>query len=99
MPLGGVNVRLVRVAGGVGAQQVGEVVDVGRRRDFPPPNIDLGLGALAWCSEMIPGAGQGITTFAKMAGWLAHAMEEYGNPTRFRSRADYVGTRPAPPSP
>jgi citrate synthase len=78
---------------------VAQVVEVARSRDFPPPNIDLGLGALSYCCEMIPGAGQGITNLAKVAGWLAHAMEEYGNPTRFRSRADYVGTRPAPPSP
>jgi hypothetical protein len=25
---------------------------------------------------------------------LGHTMEEYANPTRFRSRADYVGTWP-----
>jgi citrate synthase len=73
---------------------VRRIVDIGRDRGFPPPNIDMGLGALAFCAEMIPGAGQGISTLGKVAGWLAHAMEEYANPTQFRSRADYVGNRP-----
>jgi citrate synthase len=73
---------------------VRRVVDIGRQRGFPPPNIDMGLGALAFCGEMIPGAGQAISTLGKVAGWLAHAMEEYANPTQFRSRADYVGNRP-----
>ena len=80
---------------------VGRVVQVARTRGFPPPNADLGLGALAFCAEMVPGAGQAISTFGKVAGWLAHAMEEYADPTRFRSRAAYVGSRPdsAPAAP
>jgi citrate synthase len=73
---------------------VDRVLKVARDRGFPPPNVDLGLGALAFCAEMVPGAGQAISTFGKAAGWLAHAMEEYADPTRFRSRAAYVGSRP-----
>jgi citrate synthase len=74
------------------------VVDRVRRiaaeRAFPPPNVDLGLGALSFCAEMIPGAGQAISTIGKAAGWLAHAMEEYASPTLFRIRGDYIGPRP-----
>lgn len=70
------------------------VIDVAAGRGFPAPNFDLGLGALSFCSRMVPGAGQAIFTFAKVAGWLAHAMEEYADPTRFRIRADYVGASP-----
>jgi citrate synthase len=44
---------------------------------------------------MIPGAAHAIATIGKVAGWLAHAMEEYDDPTRFRTRAAYVGTPPA----
>lgn len=73
---------------------VGRVVELGRERGFPPPNFDLGLGALSFCAGMMPGAGQAIFTLGKVAGWLAHAVEEYGAPTRFRSRADYVGPLP-----
>jgi citrate synthase len=74
---------------------VDRVLEIGRARGFPAPNVDLGLGALAFCGEMIPGAGQAIATLGKMAGWLAHAMEEYADPTRFRIRAAYIGSAPA----
>jgi citrate synthase len=74
---------------------VARVLEIGRARQFPPPNIDLGLGALAYCGEMIPGAGQAVTTLAKVVGWLAHAMEEYAEPTQFRTRAAYIGVPPA----
>jgi citrate synthase len=74
---------------------VRRIVQVAAERGFPPPNVDLGLGALAFCAQMVPGAGQAISTLGKVAGWLAHAMEEYSEPTRFRSRADYVGRPPA----
>jgi citrate synthase len=73
---------------------VERIVQIGDARGFAAPNIDLALGALAFCGEMIPGAGQAIATLGKVVGWLAHAMEEYADPTRFRSRAAYVGTLP-----
>ncbi|HET6964879.1 MAG TPA: citrate/2-methylcitrate synthase [Acidimicrobiales bacterium] len=73
------------------------LVEVGRERGFPPPNFDLGLGALSYCAEMVPGAAQAMFTLGKVAGWLAHAIEEYTSPTRFRSRADYVGPPPETP--
>jgi citrate synthase len=75
---------------------VARVLAIGEARGFPPPNVDLGLGALAYCAEMIPGAGQAIATFGKVAGWLAHAIEEYEEPTRIRTRAAYIGSAPAP---
>jgi citrate synthase len=74
---------------------VERVLEVGSRRGFPAPNIDMGLGALSYCAGMRPGSGQAISTLGKVAGWLAHSMEEYASPTRFRSRAVYVGERPA----
>lgn len=75
-------------------ETVRRVVEVGRARGFAPPNFDLGLGALSYCAGMLPGSGQAIFTLGKVAGWLAHAIEEYSMPTRFRSRADYVGPLP-----
>ncbi|HET6875497.1 MAG TPA: citrate/2-methylcitrate synthase, partial [Acidimicrobiales bacterium] len=77
---------------------VRRLIDLGADRGFPPPNFDLGLGALAYCAGMPVGSGQAMFTLAKAAGWLAHAIEEYEAPTRFRSRADYVGARPEPVS-
>ena len=73
---------------------VSGVVALARDRGFPPPNFDLGLGALSYCLDMLPGSGQAVSTLAKASGWVAHAMEEYAAPTRFRSRADYVGPAP-----
>ena len=96
-PRGAELLRLVAAMGpGDRRQVVDGVVRVAAARGFPAPNFDLGLGALAFCAEMVPGAGQAVFTLAKVAGWLAHAMEEYVNPTRFRSRADYIGPEPAP---
>jgi citrate synthase len=87
--------RLGEVGGRPTRQALVErVLAIGEARGFSPPNVDLGLGALAFCGEMIPGAGQAIATFGKVAGWLAHAMEEYAEPTRFRTRAAYVGPSP-----
>ncbi|HEX6394028.1 MAG TPA: citrate synthase [Acidimicrobiales bacterium] len=74
---------------------VDRVLAIASERGFPPPNVDLGLGALSFCAGMPPESGQAIATLAKIAGWLAHALEEYADPSRFRSRAYYVGPRPA----
>ncbi|HWE57491.1 MAG TPA: citrate/2-methylcitrate synthase [Acidimicrobiales bacterium] len=73
---------------------VSRLIEVAAERGFPPPNFDLGLGALSYCAGMVPGSGQAMFTLAKAAGWLAHAIEEYIAPTRFRTRADYVGPLP-----
>jgi citrate synthase len=73
---------------------VDAVLSLASGRDLAPPNVDFGLGALAFGAQMIPGAGQAITVIGRMAGWLAHALEEYESRTVFRSRATYVGTRP-----
>lgn len=63
-----------------------------RRADFP--NVDLALGAFTWLAGMDPTAGETIFSISRTAGWLAHAMEEYGEaPLRFRPRARYLGSR------
>jgi citrate synthase len=90
---------IARLDGVDGPAERREVVDqvlaIAADRGFPPPNVDLGLGAISFCSVMPPESGQAVATLAKVAGWLAHALEEYANPSRFRARAYYVGSRPA----
>ena len=76
---------------------VDDVLSVAGSRGFPPPNVDLGLGAMSFCARMPPESGQAVATLGKVAGWLAHALEEYGDPTLFRARGYYVGSRPEPP--
>jgi citrate synthase len=58
------------------------------------PNVDFALGALAFATEMPLGATEAIFAIARSAGWLAHALEEYGEqPLRFRARAIYIGAK------
>ncbi len=62
-------------------------------RGLPFPNIDLALAVLTEAHAMVPNAGIIIFAVARIAGWLAHAIEEYEYRLRFRPRAVYVGLR------
>jgi citrate synthase len=76
--------RVVRVVDDVCA----ETLD----RTGQSPNVDLALAALGLANDMPIDAGEAIMATARMAGWLAHAIEEYGEaPLRFRPRARYIG--------
>ena len=66
------------------------VAEMARRR-LPFPNVDLALAVLAESYEMVPRAGELVFAIARVAGWLAHAIEEYEHRLRFRPRAVYVG--------
>ncbi|MEM7139658.1 MAG: citrate synthase [Actinomycetota bacterium] len=58
------------------------------------PNVDLALGALTYIADMGPDAGEIIFAIARTAGWIAHALEEYGEtPIRFRPVGRYVAPR------
>ncbi|WP_233441964.1 citrate synthase [Lentzea atacamensis] len=59
------------------------------------PNIDLALAQLGLMFKMPPDAGEAIFAIARIAGWIAHAMEEYLEPgLRFRTLGVYTGDRP-----
>ncbi|MEV0995170.1 citrate synthase [Nonomuraea sp. NPDC050202] len=62
-----------------------------RRRRLPDRNIDFALATLSAVSGMVPGAGEAIFAVARVAGWLAHAMEEYERGSLLRLRASYIG--------
>jgi citrate synthase len=56
------------------------------------PNVDFALATLTTSADMVADGGEAIMSIARVAGWLAHALEEYGEaPLRFRPRAHYVG--------
>ncbi|MEV5573344.1 citrate/2-methylcitrate synthase [Spirillospora sp. NPDC052269] len=62
-----------------------------RRRRLPEPNIDFALALLGGVAGLVPGAGEAVFAVARVAGWLAHALEEYGGRSPLRPRAVYVG--------
>ncbi|MFE0137593.1 citrate synthase family protein [Streptomyces sp. NPDC059037] len=63
-------------------------------------NVDLALAVLTASSGMPAEAGETIFAVARTAGWIAHALEEYGErPLRMRPSGQYVGLRPPQPVP
>ena len=45
--------------------------------------------------ELPRGTGELLFALARIAGWVAHAIEEYEHPSPLRLRAVYVGPRTA----
>ena len=74
---------------------VDDVGAVCTRRSGRFANVDLALAAVAYAGDLLPGAEEVVFCVARIAGWLAHALEEYSEPPlRFRPRASYIGQRP-----
>ncbi|MFG2946081.1 citrate synthase family protein [Streptomyces adustus] len=63
-------------------------------------NVDLALAVLTVSCGMPASAGETVFAVARTAGWIAHALEEYGErPLRMRPSGHYVGPRPPQPLP
>ena len=61
------------------------------------PNVDFAIAAFALLTGMAADAGEAIFAIARTAGWIAHALEEYGDrPSRFRPSGRYAGRIPHP---
>jgi len=59
-------------------------------------NIDFALGTLTWLMGAPVWAGEALFAVARIAGWVAHGIEESAEPAmRFRPSARYV----TPPTP
>jgi citrate synthase len=57
-----------------------------------PPNVDFAIAAFALLTGMAADAGEAIFAVGRTAGWIAHALEEYGDrPSRFRPSGRYAG--------
>jgi citrate synthase len=67
------------------------VLDAIAARGAEPPNVDAALAAISFCADMPPGSGEAIFALARSAGWIAHAIEQYDQPTFMRARVDYTG--------
>ncbi len=78
------------------AQLVRSLLELAEQHTIPAPNVDLGLAALAWATGMAPDAGQTLFTVARVAGWVAHYLEELEErPLRYRARAVYATSQEA----
>jgi citrate synthase len=73
------------------------LLEVAEGRGLPAPNVDFALAALVRAHGLREGSSPTIFTVARIAGIVAHALEEYEHRLRFRPRASYVG--PTPPAP
>lgn len=63
-------------------------------------NVDLALAVFTASCGMPATAGETVFAVARTAGWIAHALEEYGErPLRMRPSGHYVGPRPPQPLP
>ncbi|MES9541932.1 citrate/2-methylcitrate synthase [Actinomadura sp. NPDC000600] len=71
------------------------VLDEAARRRLPAPNVDFSLATLGAVAGLVPGAGEALFAVARTAGWLAHALEEYGRRGPLRPRAVYTGPEPS----
>jgi citrate synthase len=67
---------------------VDTVLSTVQQRSGTYPNVDFALAALTFVAGMGPEAGEVVFTVGRLAGWIAHAIEEYDEqPLRYRARA------------
>ena len=77
-----------------------DVVATTARHSDLHANVDLALGVLSVSCGMPAEAGETVFSVARTAGWIAHALEEYGErPLRMRPSGAYDGPRPGQPLP
>lgn len=69
-----------------------QVVDIVGEHGATFRNVDLALAALALTAGMPADAGEAVFSIARIGGWIAHALDEYGRePLRLRPVGRYVG--------
>ncbi|GAA2430826.1 citrate synthase [Streptomyces pulveraceus] len=87
-----------RAAGALAAAR--DVVTTMARHAPLLANVDLALAVLSVSCGMPAEAGETVFAVSRTAGWIAHALEEYGErPLRMRPSGQYGGPRPPQPLP
>jgi len=75
-------------------EKVAAVKDLAAERGLPRPNLDYGLAALSFTAGIDAEAGGVLFKVARVAGWVAHYLEELTEaPLRYRARAVYVTSK------
>ena len=67
------------------------VVYAAARRGLPAPTVDAALAAVGHAAGGVVGSGELLFAVARIAGWVAHALEQYRDPDLLRPRAVYTG--------
>ncbi|GAB2585090.1 citrate synthase family protein [Dyella jejuensis] len=75
--------------------RIRQMVDVMQKQSGLRPNLDFALAAITSAYDLDADAALVIFAAGRMAGWLAHALEQQENGSLIRPRADYVGRLPA----
>lgn len=74
-----------------GRGELAGLVALGASRGLPPPNVDLATAALSVALGLPDNAPETVFTLARVAGWIAHYLEELDEaPLRYRARAVYA---------
>ncbi|MFG3141684.1 citrate/2-methylcitrate synthase [Streptomyces sp. NPDC048211] len=77
-----------------------DVVSTTARHTPLHANVDLALAVFSVSSGMAAEAGETVFAISRTAGWVAHALEEYGErPLRMRPSGQYTGPQPPQPLP
>ena len=80
-----------RLAAPARVELVRSLIDLAGAHTIPLPNVDLAMAAVAWSTGMPADAGHTLFSVARVAGWVAHYLEELGErPLRYRARAVYA---------
>ncbi|AZQ67961.1 hypothetical protein EF888_12955 [Silicimonas algicola] len=77
------------------SQKLAQFLAIQKQRGIAPPNIGFTIAALAYVAGMLRGSGDLIFALARMAGWTAHAMEQYQSKhEQNRPTSLYIGPPP-----
>jgi citrate synthase len=71
-----------------------ELIALTRARALPAPSVEFALAAMARGFSFQRGASEALFAIGRCAGWLAHAMEEFGEPGPTSPQFRYVGVSP-----
>jgi citrate synthase len=85
-----VTTRKTRAA----TDRVFAVLAAGEARGDGAPNLDAGLVAVSEALGLAPRSASGVFAIGRMAGWIAHALEQWASGAAIRPRARYVGVEP-----
>jgi citrate synthase len=86
--------RAVVPDGALALEGVFARLDAMAARGRAAPTIDVGLVATSLALGLEPGLASVLFALGRTAGWVAHAIEQYGTGELIRPRARYVGPAP-----